>query len=335
MSRRSRDWLPMVQPAPSSRRDEAPENATVPFKRQAWEREVTVPRVIAAQRRRAAVRSYRPHPPETPRRDAIHVAARSENSVLFSLNNLQAMAAQRVISRLPPPPRETGADTPQLGFQERALELANLESPLSPPLLLLPSTEREKRGAWFVPVMLCAGMALFWAVVTIAVVVNLREGGTVVVKTVGVRQGAPKVGEPVPSTPRAVALVAPSRRPEPRRVVRERMIATPLSEAAASPVVERRVDRRSTKKRRSRRWHRRRRARRRAALRRRRRALARRRAALRRAARTRRVAAARRSLISAPKAAVAEPAAQPVPQPAPVAAPAPSLDDLLDGAVTK
>ena len=103
MSRRSRDWLPVVQPTPSSRRDAAPEDATMPFKRPAWEREVTVPRAIAAQRRREAVRKYKPHTPETPRRDAIHVAARSENSVLFSLNNLQAKAAQRVISRLPPP----------------------------------------------------------------------------------------------------------------------------------------------------------------------------------------------------------------------------------------
>ncbi len=305
----------------------------MPFKRQAWEREVTVPRAIAAQRRRAAVRSYRPHPPETPRRDAIHVAARSENSVLFSLNNLQAQAAQRVISRLPPPSPKTNTDTPQLGFQERALELADLESPLSLPPLL-PSTERAKRGAWFVPVMLCAGMAIFWAVVTIAVVVNLREGGTVVVKTVGVRQSTPRVGEPVPSTARTAALVAPSRRPDPRRVVRERVIATPLSEAAAAPVVERRVDKRSTKKRRSRRWHRRRRARRRAALRRRRRARARRRERSRRT-RARRVAAARRSLIAAPEAAVAEPAEQPVPTPAPAAVPAPSIDDLLDGAVTK
>jgi hypothetical protein len=296
----------------------------MPFKRQAWEREVTVPRVIAAQRRRAAVRSYKPHQPETPRRDAIHVAARSENSVLFSLNNLQTQAAQRVISRLPPPPPRTHTETPQLGFQERALELANLERPLSPPPLLQPSTERAKRGAWFVPVMLCAGMAIFWAVVTIAVVVNLREGGTVVVKT---------VDHPLPSSPRAVTLAGPSRRLEPRRVVRERVIATPLSEAAAAaPVVERKVNTRSAKKRRSRRWHRRRRARRRAALHRRRRARARRRARSRRT-RARRVAAARRSLISAPEAAVAEPAEQPVP--APVAGPAPSLDDLLDGAVTK
>lgn len=291
----------------------------MPFKRQAWEREVTVPRVIAAQRRRAAVRSYKPHQPETPRRDAIHVAARSENSVLFSLNNLQAQAAQRVISRLPPPLPRT--ETPQLGFQERALELANLEAPLSPPPLLQPATKRAKRGAWFVPVMLCAGMAIFWAVVTIAVVVNLREGGTVVVKT---------VGHPLPSSPRAVTLAGPSRRPEPRRVVRERVIATPLSETAAAPVVERKVNKRSTKKRRSRRWHRRRRARRRAALRRRRRARARRRARSRRT-RARRVAAARRSLVSAPEAAVAEPA----PAPAAAPAPAPSINDLLDGAVTK
>lgn len=77
MSRGSSNWRPRVQvpPAPSSRRLN-PVQVTVPIRRQAWEREITVPRAVAVQRRRAAAKPVRPYPDQTPRRDAVHIAAR-------------------------------------------------------------------------------------------------------------------------------------------------------------------------------------------------------------------------------------------------------------------
>lgn len=128
--------------------------------------------------------------------------------MLFSLDNLHAMVAQRQRADLPPPPPPMSYREEQLGFQERALALAELESLAAPPPLLLPAMEPVRRTSWFVPLLLCGCMALLLALVAIAVVVNLRWN-TVVVRTA--RSEVPAatkhmITPPVPTTARSADL---------------------------------------------------------------------------------------------------------------------------------